>query len=403
MSQGRSLASLNLNSNLLELNEAATVALADRVRSLQASGRKIFALQTGDPDFPTPAPIVEAAHRAMQEGQTHYANSRGLLDLREAVARKLLRTNAAEYDPAKEILITSGGVHAYYCGLLAILNPGDEVLVPDPSWMTHVNLVSLAGGRAVRVPTRPEENFLPTISGWERMLSPRTVALVLNSPSNPTGAVASREYLGELNEFAARRKLYVISDEVYESILYDGREHTCFASLPRAKERCLVINSFSKTYAMTGWRIGYLAAPEQVVSQALKASQHTITNVAPFTQKAAITALSDPAVAAAVKEMTVAYARRKRAVMQMWRESRGPIKLFEPQGAFYFFIDVRGLNRPSSEIAESLLNETGVALVPGSVYGTNGEGFLRMTIAAADETIAAGFGSFLGWASARFK
>lgn len=385
---------------LSALEEAATVALADRVRKLQSSGRRIYALQTGDPDFATPIPIVEAAYQAMRQGHTHYCDSRGLPELRQAIAGKHMRADAVEYDPAKEILVTCGGVHAYYCALLAILNPGDEVMVPDPSWMTHVNLVGLTGGRPVRVPALPEGGFLPTMSSWEKMISPRTVALVLNSPSNPTGSVASPEYLGELCDLAARRNLYVISDEVYESILYEGLHHTCAASIPGAKDRCLVINSFSKTYAMTGWRIGYLAAPERVVNQALKASQHSITNVAPFIQRAAIAALGDSA-AAAVSEMTAAYSRRRHNVIRMWRECPGPIRLCEPQGAFYFFIDMRGLHLSSNEIAESLLQETGVAVVPGSVYGKNGEGFLRMTIAAADETIAAGFQSLLHWAAGR--
>lgn len=389
----------SLNTNLLELSESATVALADRVRQMQNSGQKIHALQTGDPDFPTPQPIVDAAYRAMQEGQTHYCNSRGLPALRLAISRKLSESNQVEYDAATEILVTSGGVHAYYCALQAILNLGDEVLVTDPSWMTHVNLVGMAGGRAVRVPTTPDENFLPNIQSWERALSPRTIALVLNSPANPTGAVATRDYLGELNEFAARRNLFVISDEVYESILFDGREHTSFASLPQAKSRCLLVNSFSKTYAMTGWRIGYLAAPKTVISQALKASQNTITNVAPFVQKAAIAALTDTAVSSAINDMRAIYARRKQKVTEMWRESAAPVHIHEPQGAFYFFLDVRGLNLRSLEIAESLLTEVGVAVVPGSFYGSCGEGFLRMTIAAADETIVEGFRSLLSWAS----
>ena len=389
---------MNVNLNLFGLQEAATVALADHVRRLQASGRTVFALQTGDPDFLTPGPIVDEAHRAIRDGLTHYCNSRGLPELLAAIAQKLQLKNTVEYDPASEILVTSGGVHAYFCALLAILNPGDEVMVPDPSWMTHVNLVGLAGGRAVRVPTTRDQNFLPAISTWERMLSPRTVALVLNSPSNPTGSVASREYLGTLNEFAASRNLYVISDEVYESILYNGREHVCFASLPNAKERCLLINSFSKTYAMTGWRIGYLAAPERIIGQALKASQYTITNVAPFTQKAAIVALTDASVASGVQDMLAAYTRRKETVMKIWRDSRGWIEPFEPGGAFYFFLDARKLGRSSRDIAEALLADTGVAVVPGSVYGQCGEGFLRMTIAAADETVAKGFSALLNWA-----
>jgi aspartate/methionine/tyrosine aminotransferase len=391
---------LPLNERLYALTESATIALADRVRQLQAAGKTIIALQTGDPDFHTPAAICDAATLAMRAGHTHYSNSRGLPALREAIAGWLRQSHGAIYDPQTEILATHGAIHAYYCGLQAILNPGDEVLVPDPTWQTHANMVRALRGEAVRVPSEPENGFWPTLEALERALSPRTVALVINSPNNPTGMVADRDYLLKLNTFAAAHHLYVIADEVYDRILYDGREHVCFGALPDAKGRTLLVNSLSKTYAMTGWRVGYLAASEAVINQALKASQHSITNLAPFIQHAATFALTDPAMAEASAQMARSYAHRRERVMQLWQDfGPAPIRLQPPQGAFYFFMDIRALNTPSVEVAERLLDEAGVSVVPGAAYGSCGEGFLRMTIAASDADIEAGLGAILEWAA----
>lgn len=388
-----------LNQQLTQVRESATVALADRVRRLRASGRSVIGLQTGDPDFATPQSIIDAAYRAMVEGQTHYADSRGLPELRQAIADKLLRVNRVEYDPASEILVTCGGVHAYYCALQAILNPGDEVLVPDPAWMPHANMVTVLHGCPVRVPALAENNFWPTLADWGKALSPRTVAMVINSPNNPTGSVATAAYLAEINRFAAAHNLYVISDEVYENILFDDRQHTCFAALPEAKPRTLLVNSLSKTYAMTGWRVGYLVAPADVIGESLKASQHSITNLAPFIQKAAAFALSDPEMQRVSRQMTAVYTRRRAMVMQLWQEHQpSRLRVCEPQGAFYFFIDVHDLGLPSVEVAERLLEEAAIALVAGRAFGKHGEGFLRMTIAAADGEIEAGFGRLLDWA-----
>ena len=391
---------LSFNQKLLQINESATVALADRVRRLRASGKRVIGLQTGDPDFATPQPILDVAVQAMQQGLTHYGDSRGLPELRKAIAHKLLTVNRVEYDPETEILATCGGVHAYYCALGAILNPGDEVLVPDPAWMTHANAVSVLGACAVRVPAKPENDFWPTIDQWRSVLSTRSRALVINSPCNPTGSVASAEYLAELHALAAMRGLYVISDEVYENILYDGRRHVCFAGLSGARSHTLIVNSLSKTYSMTGWRVGYLAAPANVIAQALKVSQHTITNLAPFVQKAAAFALLEPDMQAAALRMRDAYARRREHVLQISR-SRSPsgVRFQAPQGAFYFFLDVRKLRSPSSVIAEELLAQCAIAMVPGSVYGNCGEGFLRMTIAASDQEIEAGVLGLLKWAA----
>jgi aspartate/methionine/tyrosine aminotransferase len=389
-----------LNTQFDLIRQSATVAMADRVVSLRAQGRKIIGLQVGDPDFATPPAVIDVALRAMQAGATHYGPSCGTLELRNAIAAKLARVNGAHYDPEAEILATHGAIHAYYCAVQSILNPGDDVLIPDPSWATHSNMVVMLRGKAVRVPAPAEEGFLPALETWERALTPQTRAIVVNWPSNPTGAIAPREYLVELAKFAVRRDLWIISDEVYENLIYDDGMHTCIASLPGMKERTLVLNSLSKTYAMTGWRVGYLAAPQQVIESALKASQNSITCVAPFIQKAAAFALSDPGVQQAASDMREAYARRRELVLRLAREhGPSPVKTSPPAGAFYFFIDMRALSMPSIEICERLLDEASVALVPGAAFGEQGEGFVRMTTAASEAEIEAGFKAILAWAN----
>lgn len=389
----------SLNTQFDLIRQSATVAMADRVLSLRAEGRQVIGLQTGDPDFATPPAVIEVALRAMQAGATHYGPSRGTLELRQAVAGRLERANDIRYDPETEILVTHGSVHAYYCAIQSILNPGDEVLVPDPSWATHSNMVNMLRGRAVRVPALPEDGFIPALEAWEKALTPQTRAIVVNWPANPTGAIAPRHYLVELAKFAVHHDLWIVSDEVYENLVYDGAEHTCIASLPGMQERALIMNSLSKTYAMTGWRVGYLAGPEQVIKNALKASQNSITCVTPFIQKAAAFALSDPGVQQAAADMRAAYASRRELVLRLAREhGASPVKVAAPQGAFYFFFDARSLALPSLEICEALLEEYGVGLVPGSAFGEQGEGFVRMTIAASEADIEAGFKALLAWA-----
>ncbi|MBK9125783.1 MAG: pyridoxal phosphate-dependent aminotransferase [Chloroflexi bacterium] len=387
------------NAELAGISESFTIALADKVRQLKAAGRQVIALQTGDPDFATPAPIVEAAHRALLAGQTHYSDSRGLIALRTAIADKIRRHTGSEYDPAGEVLVTHGAIHAYYVALQAILSPGDEVLIPDPAWQTHAQLVRVLHGVPVRVPALAEYGFMPTFEAWMAALSHRTVALVINSPNNPTGGVATAEYLAQLGQFADQHDLYLISDEVYDHLLYDGRTHTSASGV--ARPRTLLVNSFSKTYAMTGWRVGYLAAPSNLIDLALKASQYSITNVAAFVQAGALEALTNPAIDADVQTMVDAYARRRALVTEILSEHpTAPISASPPAGAFYVFLDVRRLAMPTNTIASRLLDEAGVSIVPGSAYGDHGEGFLRMTIAASESEIAAGLNAILSWAQA---
>jgi aspartate/methionine/tyrosine aminotransferase len=387
-----------LNTQFEELRQSQTVAMGDRIMALKAAGRKIIGLQMGDPDFATPPAVVRAAEAAIREGLTHYAPSRGLPDLRNAAAEKIHGDCGISYDPESELLVTHGGIHAYYAAMQSILNPGDEVLVPDPSWSTHSNMVRMLRGVPVPVPAPAETGFIPDSGSWEKALTSRTRALVLNYPSNPTGAYLSREYLQNLQDFAGAHGLWIVSDEVYENLYY-GERPVSAAALAGARDRTILVKSLSKTYAMTGWRVGYLAAPARVIANALKAAQNSITCVAPFIQKAAAFALSDPSVQEVAQDMRLGYARRRERVLSIARELESDKVLTPPpMGAFYFFLDLRALRMPSVEICERILDEAGVGLVPGTAFGAQGEGFVRMCIAASEAEVEAGFRKVVEWA-----
>ena len=389
---------LNLNQQFDLIRQSATVAMADRILALKASGRNIVGLQVGDPDFGTHPAIVESALKAMQDGQTHYGPSVGTLELRRAIAAKLQRDEGVDYDPASEILVTHGGIHAYYTAMQSILNPADDVLVPDPSWATHSNMAIMLRGNVIRVPAPAENGFIPHFESWLKALTPKTRVIVLNYPSNPTGTFPSREYLQKLQDFVKEHNLWVVSDEVYGSLYYVGRP-TCAAAFEGAKEQTLLVNSLSKSYAMTGWRVGFLAAPARVIQNALKAGQNSITCVAPFIQKAAAFALTDSAMQEVTANMRAAYNRRRELVLHLCHELESEkVKVIPPQGAFYFFLDLRALKMSSVEMCENILDEEGVGLVPGSAFGEQGEGFIRMTIAASDEDVESGFRKIVKWA-----
>ncbi len=389
---------MTLNRQFEHLRQSATVAINDRILAYKAGGKQVIQLQVGDPDFPTPPAVLDVAFEAMQDGLTHYGPSRGDPDLRAAAASKLSRDNSLSYDPATEILVTHGGIHAYYLAMQSILNPDDEVLIPDPTWATHANMVTMLRGQVIRVPAPPENGFIPPITAWEMALTPKTRAIVLNYPSNPTGAYPTREYLAQLQEFASKHHLWVVSDEVYENLYY-GVKPTSAGAFPGAKERTLLVHSLSKTYAMTGWRVGYLAAPQNVIENAIKAGQNSITCVAPFVQKAAAFALTDPGVQTAAAAMRAAYARRRELILRIADGLQSKHMLvIPPMGAFYFFLDFRPLRISSREICERILEEACVGLVPGAAFGGMGEGFVRMTTAAADEVVEAGFRAIVEWA-----
>ena len=389
---------MNLNQQFELVRQSPTVSLSDKINALKASGRELIGLQVGDPDFNTHPSISDVAFKAMQGGHTHYGPAIGTLELRKAIAEKLLRDEGVSYDPATEIMVTHGGIHAYYLAMQSILNPGDDVLIPDPSWATHENMATMLRGNVIRIPAPPEAGFIPQFDSWLKALTPQTKAIVLNYPSNPTGAYPTREYLQKLQDFAKEYNLWIVSDEVYGSLYY-GERPTSAAAIDGAKERTLLVNSLSKSYAMTGWRVGFLAGPAHVFGNALKAGQNSITCVAPFIQKAAAFALTDPTIQDVTAEMLAAYARRRELVLRLAKEFDSKKVLVTPsQGAFYFFLDFRPLKMTSAEVCERLLEEASVALVPGSAFGEYGEGFVRMTIAASDEEVEAGFRKIVEWA-----
>ncbi len=387
----------DVNTQFELIRQSPTVSLNDRILSFKAAGHPVIPLQVGDPDFATPQPVIDAALQSLKDGATHYAPSQGLLELRKAAALKLERDNGVVYDPDAELMVTHGGIHAYYAAMLSILNPGDDVLIPDPTWATHANMAVMLRGNVIRVPAPAEKGFLPAFESWEKALTPRSKVIVINYPSNPTGAYPSREYLQKLHEFASAHNLWIVSDEVYENLYY-AEKPTSAAAIPGAREHTLVVHSLSKTYAMTGWRVGYLAAPAKVIDNALKAGQNSITCVAPFVQKAAAFALTDPGVQRSATEMRAAYARRRQRVLDIAGDTgESPVRITPPMGAFYFFLDLRALNLPSLQICERILIEAGVGLVPGSAFGDFGEGFVRMSTCASDADVEAGFRAILDW------
>ena len=389
---------MNLNAQFEQFRQSPTVAMGDRIAALKASGKRIIGLQQGDPDFSTPQAVIDVACKALQEGLTHYGPSRGRSDLLSAIASKLTRDEGVSYDPASEIIVTHGGIHAYFSGMQSILNPGDEVLMPDPTWATHVNLALMLRAEVIRVPAPAEDGFIPSFDAWERAVTPKTRAMVLNYPSNPTGIVPSPDYLRRLQDFAKAHNLWVITDEVYGSLYFEDKPLS-LAAIEGAKERTLIVQSLSKTYAMTGWRVGFLAAPARVIENAVKSGQNTITCVAPFIQKAAAFALTDPGVQQETAKMRDAYARRRALVMKLSAELESEkVIVTPPQGAFYCFLDLRALKMNDVEMCERILEEKSVGLVPGSAFGEQGEGFIRMSFAASDEEVEMGFRKIVEWA-----
>jgi aspartate aminotransferase len=378
-----------MNPQLQHIKQSPTVSTADKARALEQQGIEVVKLTTGDPDFATPAPIVEAALAAMNDGLTHYSASRGLPELRQAIAEKLRRDNNLDYDPATEILITHGASHAIFAALQTILTPGDEVLMITPCWMTYTNSILLAGAKPVQVPTDPSRGFRFDLDRLKASITARSRVILLNSPTNPTGNVLTREDITAIAELAEQHDLYVLADEVYEKLIYDGREHVSIGSLPGMKPRTITVNSFSKTFAMTGWRVGYIAAPAELVGQALKITQAAGTHAATFSQRAAWVGLTDPSIPAQVEEMRQTYDQRRKRAIEVVEEIPG-LGYARPEGAFYLMLDISNFSQDSVAFSDHMLDKARVCMVPGTGFGDAGQGWLRMTYAADEATIIDG-------------
>lgn len=363
--------------------------ISEMVKRIQPSGiRKFFdllssiegviSLGVGEPDFVTPWHIREAAIYSLEKGYTMYTSNKGTLELRTELAKHLDSRFGLTYNPDSEILITVGVSEALDLAMRAILNPGDEVIMPDPCYVAYPASVSLAGGVPVQVPTTEENNFEITAADIEPRITQRTKAILIGYPANPTGAVLSKEELTQIAELAKRYNLLVISDEVYGRLVY-GVEHTCLATLPGMRERTILLNGFSKAYAMTGWRIGYAASDKEIVAAMTKIHQYTILCAPIMGQMAAVEALKadDSEVEAMVRD----YDRRRRIIVKGFRDIG--LSCFEPRGAFYAFPSIKVTGMTSEEFAEKLLWEEKVAVVPGTAFGQCGEGYLRCCYATA--------------------
>ncbi|MFC1847921.1 aminotransferase class I/II-fold pyridoxal phosphate-dependent enzyme [Chloroflexota bacterium] len=367
--------------------------ISRRVEGLSASGiRKFFdllstmenviSLGVGEPDFATPWHISEAAISGIENGYTMYTSNKGMPELRQELARYLHRRYDLDYDVDSELLITVGVSEGLDLSMRALINPRDEVISPEPTYVAYESCITLAEGVFVPVPTTVENSFKVRAADIEERITSRTRAILLGYPHNPTGAVMEKTDLEEIAELARRRNLIVISDEIYDRLVY-GIKHTCFASLPGMKERTVFLGGFSKAYAMTGWRIGYAAAPAEIIEAMTKIHQYTMMCVPIMAQMAAIEALKSGG--SAVREMVADYDRRRR-VMVKGLNAIG-LTCFEPKGAFYAFPSVAVTGLTSEEFAEKLLLEEGVAVVPGSAFGQSGEGYVRCCYATALEDI----------------
>ena len=363
--------------------------ISKKVNRLSPSGiRKFFdllesiegviSLGVGEPDYATPWHISEAAVKSLEKGYTMYTSNSGIVELRQETSRYLEEKYAVKYNPMGEILMTVGVSEALDLAMRAILNPGDEVIMSDPHYVAYDSCVIMAGGEPVMVPTSERDNFEINADDIEFRITPKTRAILIGYPANPTGAVMSRDKLLAIADVARRHKLMVISDEIYARLVY-GVEHTCFASLPDMQDNTILLGGFSKAYAMTGWRIGYAAAPRDIIAAMTKIHQYTIMSAPTMAQVAAIEALKSGE--SSVQEMVEDYNRRRLVIVKGFCDIG--LSCFEPKGAFYAFPSIAVTGMTSEEFSEQLLIEERVAAVPGSAFGDCGEGYVRCCYATS--------------------
>jgi len=376
---------------------SATLAVDAKAKALKAAGKPVIGFGAGEPDFPTPDHIVEAAVAACRNPANHrYTPAAGLPDLREAVARKTLRDSGVEV-AASQVLITNGGKHAVAAGFETLLDPGDEVLVPAPYWTTYPEAIELAGGVPVIIPTDVSSGFRVTVAQLEAARTPRTKMLLFVSPSNPTGAVYSPAEVEAIGRWAAERGLWVMTDEIYEHLTYGDHEFTSIVRLvPELADRTVIVNGVAKTYAMTGWRVGWIIGPTDVITAATNLQSHTTSNVSNVAQVAALAAVDGDL--EAVRAMRAAFERRGRRMFELLNTIDG-VTALEPEGAFYCFPSFEGvLGRTvggrtpttTTELAEVILETAEVALVPGEAFGA--PGYMRLSFALSDDDLVEGVG-----------
>lgn len=375
--------------------ESATLAVDAKAKALKAAGRPVIGFGAGEPDFPTPDYIVEAAVAACRDPKWHrYTPAGGLPELKSAIAAKTLRDSGFVVDPS-QVLITNGGKQALYNAFAALLDPGDEVLLPAPYWTTYPESIRLAGGIPVEILTDESTGYRTSIAQLEQAMTPKTKALVFVSPSNPTGAVYSPAEVEAIGQWAVEKGIWVITDEIYEHLVYGDAEFSSMPVLvPELADKCIVVNGVAKTYAMTGWRVGWMIGPNDIVKAATNLQSHATSNVANVSQIAALAAVSGDL--SAVDEMKIAFDRRRQLITKMLNEIEG-VNCPEPEGAFYVYPSVKNLlgreirgkvPTTSAELSALILDEVEVAVVPGEAFGT--PGYIRLSYALGDDDLIEG-------------
>ncbi len=380
---------MNLAERVSALRPTAVNRVMQEARQLQAEGRALVSLMRGQPDTPPPLHIVEAAEKALRDGLSGYPDNQGEPILRQAVAEKLWRDNDLTYNAEREILITDGATAGIFTALATLLQPGDEVLLPDPIYDAYASPLALWGGRAAPVrSTIRGGRFVMERAALEAACTPRSRVLLLNTPWNPTGTVFTREELSECMDFAAAHDLHVVSDEIYETLTYDGRRHVSPATLSAdARKRTVVVNSLSKTYSMTGWRVGYCAAPAKIIRAMLLVWQQFSRGPVTFVQHAAAAALVGDQ--SCVRKMTADYQERRGTVLRAFDGLPSVVPLV-PEGGLFVMVDIHSLGMGSDEVRRFLLREAGVVVIHGAAYGDGGEGTLRVSFAAGGKTLESG-------------
>jgi aspartate/methionine/tyrosine aminotransferase len=369
--------------HVAEIPFAGIRKVFEKANRLEAQGTHVIHFEIGRPDFDTPLHIKQAAVQALEKGMVHYTPNVGVLGLREALAASIAAHKGIRYDPESEIMATAGGQESMYLGLQTFLNPGDEVLVPNPGYSQFYSCVKLVGGVSVALPLREDQGFTPDLEVAEQLLTERTKAIIVNSPHNPTGAVLDAAQMEAVCRFAVDHELLLFSDEAYDRILYEGSKFISPAAIAGMKERTVIWGSLSKTYAMTGWRIGYLAAPKELLAAAVKVQQTVILSICSFAQAGAIAALKGSQ--DCVNAMVAEFDRRRKVILAGIEQAPGLSCPVAPSGAFYFFVKHAVPDMDSSALADYLLEKGGVALVAGSAFGSNGEGYLRISYATSLE------------------
>jgi len=370
----------------IDVPGSPTVGMIAKVKELRRSGINVISLGAGEPSFVTPEHIREFAKKALDDGNTFYSDSAGIIELRTAIAEKMEGDNGIKADPNSEILVTVGGKEAIFTTMMAMINPGDEVILSDPCWVSYEPCIIFAGGIPVKIPLYEDREFRLNVADLEKSITSKTKLIIVNSPNNPTGGMLEKNDLQDIANVAVENDLLVLSDELYEYLAYDGMRHYSIASFPGMRDRTITVNGFSKAFAMTGWRLGYMAANKRIIERAKVIHEHSVTAPSTFAQRAAALALGDERSWKFVAEMNAQYGKRRDILMDGLTGING-VSCVKPRGAFYAFPNISSIEKSSVRMSELLLEKARVATIPGVGFGKRGEGHIRLTFTNSEDEL----------------